>query len=107
MLRKMLAAGNISMTDNPLIDMIGESAQVELHMLHKSITSDVTFKCGVSVSRRIGVALADYFSTSLPRSINSDTNTPPPPRGYFIMFSRSHLNYFGIFRLCQLGHNRP
>lgn len=73
----MLTAGHTSRTDNPLIDIMGGgSAQVEIHMLHKSITSDITFKCGVSVSRRIGQALADSFSNSLPRSIHSDTTAP-------------------------------
>lgn len=48
----------------------------EFQQLHKSIASYITFKCGVSVSWRTGVALADYFSNSLPGSINSDTNAP-------------------------------
>lgn len=46
-----------------------------------------------------GGPLADYFSNSLPGSINSDTNAPPL-RGNLAMFSRSHLNYFGIFSIC-------
>lgn len=44
-------------------------------MLHKLITSDITFECCVSMPQRIGVALADYFSNSLPGSIKSE-NAP-------------------------------
>lgn len=44
--------------------------------------------------------LADYFSNSLPGSINSDTNAPSSG-GILDMFSRSHLNYFGIFSICR------